>query len=64
MQKLIISKYNDILILKKKLHLTNIDHLQTSKLQVIQWEKYHILNQMIHMNEHIKVYEKQIHILK
>ena len=58
------SKDNEILILNKKLHLTHLDHVQTPNRQAIQWEKYHILNQMVHMNKQIKLYEQQIQILK
>jgi hypothetical protein len=64
MQQIMSSKDNEILILKKKLHLTDLDHVQTPELQAIQREKDHLLNQMVHMNEQIKLYEQQIHILK
>jgi hypothetical protein len=39
MQQIMSSKYNEILILKKKLHLTDLDHVQTPELQAIQRKK-------------------------
>jgi hypothetical protein len=39
MQQIMSSKYNEILILKKKIHLNDLDHVQTPELQAIQQEK-------------------------
>jgi hypothetical protein len=63
-QALINTKDKEIQVLKKKLNIPGIEHVQTPELQAIQAEKEQLLRKMVQMGEHIELYESQIKILK
>jgi hypothetical protein len=53
-QALIKSKDKEIQVLKQKLKIPGIDHVQTPELQAIQAEKDHLVMKMVEMGEKLK----------
>jgi hypothetical protein len=63
-QALMKEKEKEIQVLKQKLKILGIDHVQTPELQAIQVEKDQLVKKMVEMGEHMEMYEKHIESLK